>query len=197
MLTFAADAPAGADAAVGAKELAEGGPTTNATAEATPCCVSSEPGCSNGVSYRGEAADCVSLPHDKVSSGATCAPLDRSPPLIERAVVLFFGITILGQIYCWIMALTWALNSALFAVALALYAAVFLFGPGFAAAETDSPHEPPLRRWSLWAHFQRFFDARLIKTAGATCFSCIFSCCRASAFFILVALAAGCSVFNC
>lgn len=95
--------------------------------------------------------------------------------MVERAVVLWFGCTILGQIWCWLICLTAALNSEVFAAGLFLYS-VYFFGPGFKAAETASKEEPPLRRWWVWKYFAQYFNAKLVKTSGeALC--CITSVC--------------------
>ncbi|KAI8464773.1 MAG: diacylglycerol acyltransferase [Monoraphidium minutum] len=81
---------------------------------------------------------------------------------VQRLICLWFGLTVIGQLWTWPLALLAAWHSAVFAGLLALYVA-YIFGPGLKASEEEGP--TPLRRLGIWRIMGERFSARLVKTA--------------------------------
>lgn len=85
-----------------------------------------------------------------------------SRDLTQRLICLWFGLSVIGQLWTWPLALLLAWHSAVLAGLLALYVA-YIMGPGMKAAEEEGP--TPLRSLGIWKQMAQRFSARLIKTA--------------------------------
>lgn len=81
---------------------------------------------------------------------------------VQRLICLWFGLTVIGQLWTWPLAIILAWNSAVCAGLLALYVA-YIWGPGMKAAEEEGP--TPLRNLGIWRLMAERFSARLVKTA--------------------------------
>lgn len=86
-----------------------------------------------------------------------------SRELIARMICFWFGMSVIGQLWTWPLALLLAWHSAVFAGLLALYVA-YIWGPGLRAAEEEGP--TPLRSLHMWRLMGARFGARLIRTAA-------------------------------
>lgn len=88
-----------------------------------------------------------------------------SDEFFTRLLCLSFGLTVIGQLWLWPIYIALALQSATFAMVLAIYMAWIVWGPGKEAACSEAPYYAPWRHLAVWQRMAEYLSARLIKTA--------------------------------
>eukprot|EP00887_Chlorella_sp_A99_P004280 scaffold15.g4280.t1 len=85
-------------------------------------------------------------------------------PVAERLAAAYYSVSFGGGIYCWIFCFAACSYLPILWPALLLYAA-FLFSPAGVRPSLTAAWPTPFKRWGMWRLVQRYFNARLHKTA--------------------------------